>query len=181
MSKSIIDLFKIIDIYYYYSLLTANGNPESASYIRQVIDEARKADGDYDALMTSWNNTWENSRPEDMETFDYKTLQKNFFLLDDLQEGGDQALKKLGSELRIIASEQIICSRYEGDEFVICMLDISKEEADSIFARLVSNMNHEIEFDGKRHTLSISLGAVHSNERKTTKELFNVRTRYYTM
>ena len=86
--------------------------------------------------------------------------------------GGDQALKKLGSELRIIASEQIICSRYGGDEFVICMLDISKEEADSIFARLASNMNHEIEFDGKRHTLSISLGAVHSNERKTTKELF---------
>ena len=55
---------------------------------------------------------------------------------------------------------------------MICMLDISKEEADIIFARLVSNMNHEIEFDGKRHTLSISLGAVHSSERKTTKELF---------
>lgn len=54
--QSIIDLFKIIDIYYYYSLLTANGNPENASYIRQVIDEARKADGDYDALMTSWKN-----------------------------------------------------------------------------------------------------------------------------
>lgn len=66
--QSIIDLFKIIDIYYYYSLLTANGNPENASYFRQVIDEARKADGDYDALMTSWKN---------IMTF-YKKIAKSF-------------------------------------------------------------------------------------------------------
>ena len=86
--------------------------------------------------------------------------------------GGDKALMKLAIELSKISSDKIVCARYGGDEFVISMFDVSKEDADMIFDKLVSDMNYTMHFEGKSHVLSISLGAVYSDKIKTTQQMF---------
>ena len=52
------------------------------------------------------------------------------------------------------------------------MFDISKQEADDIFQKVVQNMNRTMNFEGKEHVLSISLGAVYCDEIRTTDQAF---------
>lgn len=86
--------------------------------------------------------------------------------------GGDEALKTLAQELSNIVTENIICGRYGGDEFIVSMFDVTKQQADITFSRLVHHMNQELNFDGKIHLLSISLGAIHIDKITSFHHMF---------
>ena len=137
---------------------------------------------DHDFLTSLYNRTgFERKLMQMYEK--YKDAKDFVFAVIDLDDfkkvndslghlGGDKALQKLGSELQKISSENIICARYGGDEFVISMFDVPKDDAHKILSKLVRDMNYLMEFEEKSHQLSISLGAVHSDTINTRDQMF---------
>lgn len=154
-------------------------------YIKQQKAIQQKADSDF--LTSLYNRTgFERSVAQmynsycDAKNYVFAVLDlDNFKSVNDSlgHLGGDKALIKLADELRTISSDKILCARYGGDEFVISMFDVSKDEADEIFDNLVRNMNQILNFEGKSHLLSISLGAVYCDKVKTTQEMFEMADR----
>lgn len=152
--------------------------------VQDLVEERKEIEkkADQDFLTSLYNRTGFEKRVgqmyekyADADHFVFAVLDlDNFKSVNDSlgHLGGDKALMKLAIELSKISSDKIVCARYGGDEFVISMFDVSKEDADMIFDKLVSDMNHTMHFEGKSHVLSISLGAVYSDKIKTTQQMF---------
>ena len=87
-------------------------------------------------------------------------------------DGGDEAIKQLTNELNRIERENIILARYGGDEFIICAFDISMSDAEAMFKDLVKRMDRNMEYNTQQKHISISLGAVYTNERVAYADLF---------
>ncbi len=171
-----------------YRILDDKKNPQHVIgkliNVQDFINEREKIEqeADRDHLTSLYNRTGFERRISKMseeygkaDSFVFAVLDMDYFksVNDSLGHlGGDEALKTLADELIKISSDKIICSRYGGDEFVISMFDISKQEADDIFQKVVQNMNRTMNFEGKEHVLSISLGAVYCDEIRTTDQAF---------
>lgn len=99
----------------------------------------------------------------------------NFKSVNDTlgHNGGDQALLKLADTLKELQKEGVILGRYGGDEFIVCVFDISLEDAQEMFAALVRRMDTNIAYQGKEKHLSISLGAIYTQTELDYLDLFN--------
>ena len=88
-------------------------------------------------------------------------------------ELGDYVLVRFAQLLeRVVDDNNGYAVRYGGDEFVISMFDVPKDDAHKILSKLVRDMNYLMEFEEKSHQLSISLGAVHSDTINTRDQMF---------
>lgn len=76
--------------------------------------------------------------------------------------GGDRALVILADCLKENFPKNCIVSRFGGDEFILCMKDVTKDEAARRLNRLVKAMDRDMLWEEKNKHLSISLGAVYA-------------------
>ena len=144
--------------------------------VQQVVEEKQRIqeEADRDALTALYNRTgFEKKLAELMEKYPPQTSVAFAVLdIDDFKNvndslghvGGDEALKRLASKLFKLSSEKVITARYGGDEFMICMFDITKEKADETFKRFVEEMDSYMPFQGNSQKISISLGGVYVKE-----------------
>ena len=98
--------------------------------------------------------------------------------------GGDEALKLLARNLEYVMGNDAILARYGGDEFVIVSTQVSEKEIRERLQTLVNVMDTEIDFDGIKKSISISLGSVYCNQenividelfKEADKELYEVK------
>lgn len=87
--------------------------------------------------------------------------------------GGDAALVKLATTLSSVVGERGIVARYGGDEFVVLLVGVRKEEAARLYQRIVLRMRTSITYEHKVRKLSVSLGAVWSAYPRTYEQLFD--------
>lgn len=91
--------------------------------------------------------------------------------------GGDEALKLLSSELRMLFPGHSLVGRYGGDEFVFCVWNEEPDSVEQGFRTLVQNMNRELSYGDTTVTISISLGAVFVREMNTYEDIFKAADR----
>ena len=98
----------------------------------------------------------------------------NFKQVNDTlgHSGGDEVLKLLADNLKKICAPKSIVARYGGDEFIFLLWETDRQEAEEITNRLVESMDRTIERQGKEQKISISLGAVYTEQRLPYDELF---------
>lgn len=85
--------------------------------------------------------------------------------------GGDAALKLLADRLSAMP-ENIVVARYSGDDFLIGIFGMEKQEVENFCAGLVKDMDREISYQAVSHHISISLGAVFTNQKLSYEMLF---------
>lgn len=98
---------------------------------------------------------------------DFKMVNDNFGHI-----GGDYVLKMLAMKLREEMGETAIIARYGGDEFVIMLSQVSKEEADQRLSQLVQSMDTEVEYEGHVRKISISIGAIYTAQMQDIDMMF---------
>lgn len=153
--------------------------------VQQTVEERKKIQdrANRDALTTLYNRIgFDKQVAERMQSCPHNVSMvyavldlDNFKAVNDTlgHLGGDEALKYLGNRLLEISSDNIITARFGGDEFVICMFGVLKEEADEVLKNLVSAMNTELTFEGNKHHISISLGGVYAEKITPVEQLFS--------
>ena len=133
---------------------------------QRLLDHAQK-----DPLTGLYNRKRFAKKYKQIEVKDsiaYAVLDiDNFKSLNDTlgHAGGDEALKCLADKIRNIFKGKVIYSRFGGDEFTICTYDMPREKVEKLFERLVQEMNFDIEYQGMKKSLSISLGAVYRQKK----------------
>lgn len=86
--------------------------------------------------------------------------------------GGDEALKALADNMSRIFDRKAVLCRYGGDEFILCIFDMDREQVEQLLERLVRSMDYEMDYHGNKKHLSISLGAVYGSCKQSQKQLF---------
>lgn len=96
--------------------------------------------------------------------------------------GGDAALKLLADTLTGIFGENAIVSRYGGDEFMVCIYDTKEKRVQELLVKLVKEMDRQFTYQALTQKISISVGAVHTNERVSFEVLYKEADKvlYYT-
>lgn len=142
--------------------------------MQEVVEEKQRIqnEADRDALTGIYNRTGYEKRVHELsETYGadasviFAVLDlDNFKSVNDSlgHAGGDEALRLLASRLDRMSGENTIVARYGGDEFVVCMFAVDKADGQKIFEALVDGMNTDMNYQGRIHHLSISLGAVYA-------------------
>ena len=121
--------------------------------------------------FSSLLNEWSEKSQIAVAVLDFDNFKK---VNDTLgHTGGDVALKKLALTIQNLMPSKSICARYGGDEFIICLSGVSFEDSKSYFNQLVAEMDNDIIYQDINYHLSISLGAIYSNEKITYNEIFN--------
>lgn len=86
--------------------------------------------------------------------------------------GGDMVLKILADEMCRLYPEKSIAARYGGDEFIWLLWDTSAKDAEKFLQDLVMSMDREVEYQELKNTISISLGAVYTEQYMPCGKLF---------
>ena len=99
----------------------------------------------------------------------------NFKMVNDTlgHDGGDYALTYFADTLRQRMGEKSLIARYGGDEFVVVLIETTAQEAEERLAELVKNMNVELKYAGNVRKVSISVGAVYTENMNSFEELFS--------
>ena len=87
-------------------------------------------------------------------------------------DGGDEALKLLTQKLKEIFEKTAVIARYGGDEFILCVYKSDRQETEKMLEELVKKMDRDFQYGDNHVKLSISLGAVFSEEKIAYEELF---------
>lgn len=87
-------------------------------------------------------------------------------------DGGDEALKLLAQNLNEIFKDTAVIARYGGDEFILCIYKADLRESEKMLEELVRRMDRKFGYCGHSVHLSISMGAVYSEEKTAYEELF---------
>jgi diguanylate cyclase (GGDEF)-like protein len=161
-----------------YRILDSNGRPRhiigKIMNIQKTMEETRRIqdEADRDPLTGIYNRNGFDKSFTSL-TYKYGSDTNCVFVMVDFDsfkavndslghEGGDIALKLLGDNLAEIERDNIICARYGGDEFMICMFDTTHDKAGGVLKDLIRKMNTDLVFHGVTHHISISIGAVYS-------------------
>ncbi len=96
--------------------------------------------------------------------------------------GGDAALKLLADTLSSIFDKNAIVARYGGDEFMLCIYETQEKRVQELLASLVKAMDREFSYQNLKHKISISVGAVLTNESVEFEVLYKEADKvlYYT-
>lgn len=86
--------------------------------------------------------------------------------------GGDEALILLARNMEKIFAENTLLARYGGDEFTLCVIGMSEQEVRDKLEQLVRSMDCEFTYQGNVRKLSISLGAVYTEQKLPMAILF---------
>lgn len=86
--------------------------------------------------------------------------------------GGDCCLKLLASQLTETMGDNAVVGRYGGDEFMIALKDATVEECKTRLDNLVHNMDTEVNYLDNTVRISISVGAVYSEELIKLDDMF---------
>lgn len=132
-----------------------------------------------DALTKLYNRegftTYMPDRAKDV-TFAVIDLD-NFKTINDTlgHEGGDYALTLFASKLdqHIGSLGHSLIARYGGDEFIAMMTDVPYEYASKALADLVKSMDINLTYEGNTCKLSISVGAVYTENMSLDDDLFH--------
>ena len=90
-------------------------------------------------------------------------------------QAGDNLLREFSSLLKEVFSSEDIISRWGGDEFIIFIKDINKNNINTINKRLEKLsklMNKEIEYNGITQKISLSIGAIISKDINDFNKLY---------
>lgn len=152
--------------------------------VQQTIEEQQRiqAKADRDPLSSLYNRDGFAKKFDELKS-KYPKQTSIVFAVMDIDNfknvndtlghlGGDEAIKHLALQLSLLPYENVITSRYGGDEFMLCMYDIPMQKANELLGHLVCQMNTIITYENKQHKISISLGAVYSYEILSIDELF---------
>ncbi len=109
----------------------------------------------------------------------------NFKTVNDTlgHAGGDEALKLLAQSLNEIFADKAVIARYGGDEFILCIYKEQPESIERLLGSLIKKMDRQYQYGNATAKLSISLGAIFTEEkiiyeelfRKADKELYQVK------
>ena len=86
--------------------------------------------------------------------------------------GGDEALILLARNMEKIFPENALLARYGGDEFTLCVTGMKEQEVRDKLEQLIHSMDCEFTYQGNSHRLSISLGAVYTEQKLAMTILF---------
>lgn len=86
--------------------------------------------------------------------------------------GGDEALKQMVDKLSILPKGNCLCSRYGGDEFIVCLYDIDRTRMEVLFEQLVKSMDYEMEYQSMSCSISVSVGVVYTEKPVNMATLF---------
>ena len=78
----------------------------------------------------------------------------------------------LAQNLNEIFKDTAVIARYGGDEFILCIYKADLRESEKMLEELVRRMDREFDYCGHSVHLSISMGAVYSEEKTAYEELF---------
>lgn len=142
--------------------------------MKEVQSYQEKAERD--ALTKLYNRNGFNAYlPETASEVVFAVLDMdNFKSVNDTlgHAGGDYALTLLARAMEKHMGKDALMGRYGGDEFMLMMAGITAEDAQQKLQGLVDDMNRDICYEGREHTISISVGAVYSKEQVRVSELF---------
>lgn len=137
---------------------------------RKLSEQKRYDMGVKDAVTGTFNKSYFLQRMNDEFSFSYRQnmplsvlmLDIDFFKMINDTHGhlaGDQVLREIGHEVsRIIRADDVFC-RYGGEEFVIIMRNTECQAAVNLAERIRRQIEqHEIDFDGQKIKVTISLG-----------------------
>lgn len=98
----------------------------------------------------------------------------NFKGVNDMlgHAGGDAALQLLSRNLVGLFGEHAVISRYGGDEFMLCIFQMQEAQVRELFEGLVHEMDREFIYQTVTRRISISLGAVYTQENVPFQVLF---------
>ncbi len=86
--------------------------------------------------------------------------------------GGDYALMFFVDKLKQCMGSKALVARYGGDEFVVLLTDVTREEAKKALGELVRAMNVSIIYADNSRILSISAGAVYADVLESFDDMF---------
>ncbi|MGN1187019.1 MAG: GGDEF domain-containing protein, partial [Lachnospiraceae bacterium] len=142
---------------------------------RQMLDRVRR-----DPLTNLYNREGFEKRYEQINvenSFAYAVMDLDNFksVNDELgHDGGDRALLLLAETMQKVFDENTIFCRYGGDEFVLCVYDMSRERVEQRMERLVKDMDCRMDYFGKPKQLSISMGAIFTNRKLPQETAFRL-------
>lgn len=129
-----------------------------------------------DVLTQLYNRAGFNSKiPEIVEEVLFAVIDvDNFKTINDTlgHTGGDYCLMLLTRQLIHTMGDKAVLGRYGGDEFMVAIPGISKEEGKQLIEQLVHEMDTEVTYQESKMRISISLGAVYSKAPIKRDELF---------
>lgn len=144
---------------------------------KEIEDKAHKdpLTGLYnrEGFMNHLNSLYENG--EKMEPLTVAVVDFDSFksVNDTLgHAGGDVALCFLADTLKELFAKQAITARYGGDEFMLILYGVEEEKVRELFTTLVRRMDTELVYHNVSKKISISLGAVFTEEQVSFEEMF---------
>ncbi len=98
----------------------------------------------------------------------------NFKMVNDTlgHTGGDYCLMLLTRHLLNIMGETAVIARYGGDEFMVAVMGITVEKSRELLEQLVYSMDTEVTYQESKVKVSVSVGAVYSNEVIEREKMF---------
>lgn len=86
--------------------------------------------------------------------------------------GGDAVLRFLARKLEEVFGEHAVIARFGGDEFMLCTYKLGREAVTGLLARLVKEMDVDFRYQDLSRKVSVSVGAVYSEECREFETLF---------
>ncbi len=153
--------------------------------LESKVDEVVK-DSYTDALTGALNRKWFNENFNDFFWFEknknhlFVILDVDYFkMVNDTygHKAGDIALKEIVKRFRRVLrgnrEDKII--RYGGDEFMLVLIDVRENDADSILTRLLESVNSRpVEANNNLMNLTVSMGASMFFESDKPEKLFEL-------
>ena len=153
--------------------------------LENKVDEVVK-DSYTDALTGALNRKWFNENFNDFFWFEknknhlFVILDVDYFkMVNDTygHKAGDIALKEIVKRFRRVLrgnrEDKII--RYGGDEFMLVLIDVRENDADSILTRLLESVNSRpVEANNNLMNLTVSMGASMFFESDKPEKLFEL-------
>lgn len=103
-----------------------------------------------------------------MDLDDFKTVNDTLG-----HDGGDYALMYFADKLEEHMGTKSLLARYGGDEFIVLLTGVSESEAQEKLEELVKSMDVSLRYAGNTKKISISVGAVYSDQMSSFETMFH--------
>ncbi|MCT4686113.1 GGDEF domain-containing protein [Vallitalea sp.] len=80
--------------------------------------------------------------------------------------GGDKVLERVGTIIKQLLPEQELIGRFGGEEFIVVLHDVTKDESSVIGEKIRRELNSSIIYNEKEINFAVSVGIVHTSHCK---------------